>query len=591
MVSESARPSQDRFESLRAQAGIAAIMFVAFGALAQITFEISESGVPAFFPAAGLSLGVLMILPRSRWPAALIGVAAAEIVGDLIRGINPWMAVVLAAANVLEPLIAAALLLSIRGRPWSPLSVQYMVAAMAASCAVSAIAGASVIVMSGSMTWTAGYASWWAGDFVGQLVVAPAIVAFAPRGSVTVHFRRRRIEWIGVTIGVGLLGLAELQSNRGGSSLLILPIVLLAASRLGVRGVAWCGLILGVLSVTAGLVPGGTTDALDVLSVGSMSGLATLITITLISAHLVAAEAHQRARAETTLRVSEQRARALIDQSPVATVEVRIDDGIVESWNSAAERLFGWSESEVIGKPNPTVPAEDRPIQLVLLASLRDATDYVSIEGTRRSKDGNLLHLMIGASPMRNQFGIADRVVATFIDIGAHKQREQDLAERARRDPLTGLPNRAALIQHLTDAHDRSVETGSGYCVLFCDLDGFKDVNDRFGHAVGDAVLIEIAQRLTDTTRQTDVVGRLGGDEFIVIIGRLDTERTPRELADRISTAVGRPLVVAGQSISIGISVGAAWSLEFQDPEALLAAADRSMYESKRQAQAAVRPD
>ena len=144
---------------------------------------------------------------------------------------------------------------------------------------------------------------------------------------------------------------------------------------------------------------------------------------------------------------------------------------------------------------------------------------------------------------------------------------------------MTGLPNRKAFTTEVGHA----LERGESCEILFCDLDGFKAVNDRFGHAQGDRLLIEVAQRLRDTVRDDDLVSRLGGDEFVVLF-RDTAAHEVQSIKHRITDAVSRPVPVSGDLVAVGTSSGTAQAAGDVDPEELINRADHAMYEAKANA-------
>lgn len=154
-------------------------------------------------------------------------------------------------------------------------------------------------------------------------------------------------------------------------------------------------------------------------------------------------------------------------------------------------------------------------------------------------------------------------------------QAEEALAHQASHDPLTHLPNRRQFVERLTE----ELAKGRRCLLLFCDLDGFKIINDRFGHDTGDQVLIEVAQRLLAATRPSDVVSRFGGDEFMILM--LDATPADGEaVASRIGELLARPLAQAG-GVTVGASIGLSYTNERRDPEDLIRSADRAMYHVK----------
>jgi diguanylate cyclase (GGDEF)-like protein len=152
------------------------------------------------------------------------------------------------------------------------------------------------------------------------------------------------------------------------------------------------------------------------------------------------------------------------------------------------------------------------------------------------------------------------------------------LRREAREDPLTGLLNRAALDEHLTDA---LFDDPTDVLVFFVDLDGFKDVNDTFGHEAGDTVLTEVGRRLGRGVRPDDVVGRYGGDEFVVVCGGARTT-SPATVTGRLATALGGDIPFAGGTWRPSASVGWARGQGGDDIASLLRRADREMFERKR---------
>ena len=152
----------------------------------------------------------------------------------------------------------------------------------------------------------------------------------------------------------------------------------------------------------------------------------------------------------------------------------------------------------------------------------------------------------------------------------------------ALHDPLTGLANRSLLLANLRDALGRlSTSDRSGLALLYCDLDGFKRINDEYGHDVGDRTLIDIANRIRSQLRPGDMVGRIGGDEFVALCQRIEGPERADDVAARIRTAVvNRP--PPGITERLDISIGIAWTNETCDADTLLHDADRQMYRTKR---------
>lgn len=277
--------------------------------------------------------------------------------------------------------------------------------------------------------------------------------------------------------------------------------------------------------------------------------------------------------------------RRLVEDSPLSTVIVR--DGRVLWANAAAHDLLG-------------VPAGDLPGRAV--GELVDAEDraQVAVALSERSGDGAGAPLDRSAHEWRLRRGdggsAAAEVVVTVVefegaaalslscwDVSGHVARQRDLAHRATHDRLTGLPNRSLLEDRWTLARSRARRTGLVPLVAFCDVDDLKLVNDRYGHVVGDAVLVEVAERLLRTSRGEDTVARFGGDEFVVLVeSSADVE--PAALTGRLREATESVPVTlpSGQVLDVRCSVGLVVDDLTSSTAEVLARADAVMYEEKR---------
>ncbi|MDR0634639.1 MAG: diguanylate cyclase [Azoarcus sp.] len=158
------------------------------------------------------------------------------------------------------------------------------------------------------------------------------------------------------------------------------------------------------------------------------------------------------------------------------------------------------------------------------------------------------------------------------------------LSRMAMRDPLTGLANRACFSEQLNNAIENARETGSKVGVLYIDNDHFKDINDSYGHAAGDALLVNVGHRLSGAVRESDLVARLGGDEFVILLAPVSGEDDLQHVANKVLAATARKLRLVEQvDIRLGVSIGMAlFPDQAGDPEALLRAADHAMYRAKR---------
>jgi diguanylate cyclase (GGDEF)-like protein len=205
-------------------------------------------------------------------------------------------------------------------------------------------------------------------------------------------------------------------------------------------------------------------------------------------------------------------------------------------------------------------------------------------------RDGRVRWVLHGVTVVPDAEGRPAWFAVSAQDITERRRAEQDLrdlaavlSERAVRDPLTGLANRVLFEERLRAALARDARTGRGTGVLFLDLDGFKEINDRYGHDAGDAVLRGVARRLTAAVRPSDTVARLGGDEFVVLVEAAQPADV-EPLVARLRRSVHEPFAVAGaDAVRVGVSIGSAWCARGEaDPRTLLRHADEAMYLDKR---------
>ena len=174
-------------------------------------------------------------------------------------------------------------------------------------------------------------------------------------------------------------------------------------------------------------------------------------------------------------------------------------------------------------------------------------------------------------------------LVRTFTDITERKRADAKIAEMATRDELTGLANRSLFRNRLDQALSRAQRFGESFALLTLDLDRFKEINDTRGHPAGDAVLKEVARRLSFCVHHSHVVARLGGDEFAILQNAARSEEDSADLARRIIKAMTLPIALAGQNIDVGISIGIARApRDGAGYDQLMTAADRALYQAKK---------
>jgi Amt family ammonium transporter len=252
--------------------------------------------------------------------------------------------------------------------------------------------------------------------------------------------------------------------------------------------------------------------------------------------------------------------------------------------NAAFTRIFGYTAEE-LGDGDIReflVPAEHKQ-EIARVEREVKQSGFASLDTVRKHKNGTLVDVAIEARPLVVS-GEPDGLVLTFRDISQRKQVEAKLQHDALHDPLTGLPNRALFLDRLIQAlGHRSRRRGQNCGVLFLDLDRFKEINDSLGHAVGDELLIAVAQRLREALRPQDTAARLGGDEFAILVENIVSVSDIGIVAGRVLGAMGREFELSGRSIRASASIGVAIAgPEHIAPEMLIRDADFAMYRAKQ---------
>ena len=295
----------------------------------------------------------------------------------------------------------------------------------------------------------------------------------------------------------------------------------------------------------------------------------------------------QRKEAELSLGDREQRLRLALEAGNLGVWECDLRaeriryDGLSLSRLGLDARRRDWSLAEVLDHVHP----RDRGRVRAMFAQCRRGhRTQTRVEFRMRRQDGSYAWIEEHAQVSeRGPDGQPLQIVGVSADVTARKEAEIRLAHLALHDPLTGLPNRRALAEALESSIARSQRSGMPLAVLALDLDGFKAINDRYGHPAGDATLLEVADRLRQIIRRSDFVARLGGDEFAVIVSELTGPAPVSRLARRIGTALSTPIALREAVAEIAVSIGVAfYPGDGETTEELLSRADAALYAAKR---------
>lgn len=281
--------------------------------------------------------------------------------------------------------------------------------------------------------------------------------------------------------------------------------------------------------------------------------------------------------AEDALRASEARFRTTFTHDP-AGLAVLSEGGRALMVNPAMCELFGQSEAELLALPDL--------LTLVVGGALAEMTRRASADVGSTFSGEHLLQLPGDREVWAHLTvtGLDDALLLQVEDVSVRKEAEDELTRQALYDGLTELPNRAMLMDRTTTALARAVRRPDDgrVAMLFCDLDGFKAINDHFGHEAGDRLLVDLARRLQAAMRPTDTVARLGGDEFVVLCENLADDAEVIRIAQRLQRVVAEPVWFDGNELAVTASLGLAHAAAGGSAEDLLRHADIAMYQAKR---------
>lgn len=297
-------------------------------------------------------------------------------------------------------------------------------------------------------------------------------------------------------------------------------------------------------------------------------------------------ENRRRDRAEQALVLEKDRLLTVLSSigEGVALIDA---EGRIEYLNPVAERLCGRSSTSAQGRPASEVfESFDRHRHQRTSTAMEDTLRTASpvIKQTVMIQEcGDRRVIEELATPLYDRHHEVVGAVSILRDVTETLLKTEELAYAADHDPLTGLPNRSLLTSRLHQAIARAQRREESFALLFLDLDRFKEVNDTMGHAAGDAVLVEVARRLTDTVREEDTIARLGGDEFVVLLEGPSQQHNVSAIADKIHQILREPYQLGTQSATVSVSIGTSLFPDHgRDPDALLGHADTGMYGEKK---------
>ncbi len=543
-------------------------------------------GVAILFVANAILTAFLLTTPRREWRGALTACGIASAAATTLFGFGMMAAPLLSVINMGEAFLAASVYRRLRGRS-SPLDslpgfFTFVLAAGIVAPVLSALGGATVAALHGA-DFAENALRWFAGHALGTISFAPACLLVLS-GDVRRWARTSpRTQIVEAALLLSLVFATTLAVfTYAHASLLFLPWlpVIIATFRLGRFGGAAS---IGIVA----LIGGGTT----LLGVGpvvefvasreaELQFLQFYLAATVLAILPPAAELAQRKTLFERLQASENRYRLLADHSTDIILDIDRTGQIVFA-SRAIEGLGGYKPKEVVGRLATDLvdPADIERLRAAHRNVLASPGTVETIEYRAILRDGTQMWMETRTQGVFDEQGQPLGAVNAIRNVEERHERERLLAKEARTDGLTGALNRRAFMREIERAATSKRQAERGCLALF-DLDHFKRINDRLGHAAGDAVLVAFVKLARRIVRDGDSVGRLGGEEFAVFLKGASFDQA-LHICERLRIACAEEISVGGTAGSVTVSAGIA-ALDGAPAPVVLEQADAALYRAKR---------
>jgi diguanylate cyclase (GGDEF)-like protein/PAS domain S-box-containing protein len=279
-----------------------------------------------------------------------------------------------------------------------------------------------------------------------------------------------------------------------------------------------------------------------------------------------------------------QRQAAVVFDNSYEAIMIANADGLVTKANPAFTRITGYTQEDICGHSPRLISSglHDAAFFQAFWQALEER-DHWHGEVWNRRQNGELFVALQSVNVVRDSNGKVQHYVSVFSDITQLKDHQAELDRVANYDALTGLPNRRLFSDRLRQAIERTRRSQLSMAMCYLDLDGFKAVNDRHGHAAGDSLLVGVAGHIKEVLRAGDTLARLGGDEFVLLLSEVVSAQECSQVVERVLAAVRIPVLVEGQELVISASIGVSLFPEDDvDPDTLMRHADQAMYLAKQ---------
>ncbi|MEI6157464.1 MAG: diguanylate cyclase [Atribacterota bacterium] len=294
-------------------------------------------------------------------------------------------------------------------------------------------------------------------------------------------------------------------------------------------------------------------------------------------------EISERRRVENALQQERDFDQSLIETAQVIILVLDIEGRIV-LFNPFLEDISGYRLLDVKGKNwfSLFISLEDRDVVRSVFQEVLKTPGTVQAENQIVTREGRRREISWNSKTMKDVKGKTIGLLSIGQDVTERKKAEEFIRKMAFHDSLTGLPNRKLFQERLTQELARARRKMETVAIMFLDLDGFKTINDTYGHEIGDKVLCEVARRLEQVKRESDIACRLGGDEFTLLLTGMNSPEDALGIARRLLDTIRNPVEIGGHTFFISVSIGISFCpANGTDPETLVKRADEAMYLAK----------
>lgn len=574
-------------QSLFAPVTTGCIYFVA--AMLSLLVSRFEGGLAFIWGANAFLMAELLTSRVAYWPRAILACGVASMAATAIFGMGPAAALPMALINVGEALIVAVICRHFLNDRAVTGSVRPLVVFILALCGVAdvvtGLAAGSVAALQTPVGFWPSWLQWYTGHALGGLTCTPILILLM-QGEFGRWMRETptatKIEALALLALFTLVTVHIFYWARYPMLFApLLPLVLIAF-RVGHIGAAASIVILALIGGMATMSGTGPLMIIPASLGERVQAFQFYLALSFLLSMPVAAELNGRRRLFQMLQESESRFRAIAEHSGDVVLDISMD-GIIEYASPSALEQIGCAPDLLVGQAaaNLVDPQDRAAVIAVHRQAMAQPGSVHKVEFRPLLASSDLECCEMVSRAVVDERGQSHGVVSMIRDISRHKARQRALQQVAARDSLTGADSRRAFLEKLDAEMERALQ-GARSSLLLIDLDHFKLVNDRYGHNAGDRVLSGFVQRLRPELRNFDSIGRLGGEEFAILLVDCDSHGASL-MCERLRARLAAPIDVndRGEAISITFSAGLAELDGRSTRSAMLEAADKALYHAK----------